>query len=419
MKQTTARAVVLALARKLMAGELTVVEDGSPTHVLGPGGPPSGVIEVRSPDAWPRMLRGLHGCVDAFRDGLWDAPDLTATLRVAACNLTAFDPIRRRLATVRGPWIRARTAFTRNTPERSRTDIAAHYDLGNELFSLMLDPTMTYSCAVFDHDGASLHDASLRKLEMACEKLDIGSGDRVVEIGAGWGSFALHAAQTRGCHVTTTTISRAQHDLAVERVRAAGVEHLVDVRRLDYRALRGTFDKLVSIEMVEAVGHKDFGTFFERCSKLLAPDGRMLLQAIVVDDRNYEAEKLSSSFIKSYIFPNGCLPCPRVIAECIARRTDLRMVHLEDLSRHYPETLRRWRANLAAGGTRLEELGYNEGFQRLWRLYLSFCEAGFEEGRIGVVQMVLAKPEPARRTPHRREPDPNRAMAAGSARSAT
>jgi cyclopropane-fatty-acyl-phospholipid synthase len=418
MKETTARAVVLALARKIMAGELTVVEDGGPTHVFGPGGPPCGTIVVRSPEAWPRMLRGLHGCVDAFRDGLWDAPDLTATLRVAARNLTAFDPIRQRLATVRAPWIRARTAFARNTPERCRIDVAAHYDLGNDLFSLMLDPTMTYSCAVFDHDGASLHDASLRKLEMACEKHDLGPGDRVVEIGTGWGSFAVHAARTRGCHVTTTTISRAQHDVAVERVRAAGVEHLVDVRRLDYRALRGTFDKLVSIEMIEAVGHKDFGTFFARCSDLLAPDGRMLLQAIVVDDRNYEAEKLSSSFIKSYIFPNGCLPCPRVIADCVARRTDLRTVDLEDLSRHYPETLRRWRANLAAAGARLEALGYDEGFRRLWRLYLSFCEAGFEEGRIGVVQMVLAKPEAAWRPAHRSEAGPALAMAAGSAGSA-
>lgn len=416
MRQTIARAAVLTLARRLLVGELTVREGGL-THVLGPGGSPSATIVVHSPRAWPLLLRGLHGCVDAYRDGLWSSPDLTAALRLAACNLTAFDPIRRRIAAVRTPWVRTRTAFARNTPGRSRKDIAAHYDLGNEMFSLMLDPTMTYSCAVFEHEGMSLHEASLRKLEMVCEKLDLGPGDRVVEIGTGWGSFAIHAAQTRGCQVTTTTISRAQHDLAVERVRATGLGHLVEVRQDDYRALRGTFDKLVSVEMIEAVGHKDFGTFFESCSNLLAPDGHMLLQAITVDDRNYEAEKLSRSFIKSYIFPNGCLPSQRVIADCVATRTDLRTVRLDDLSPHYPETLRRWRANLDAAEAELEALGYDERFRRLWHLYLTFCEAGFEEGRIGLVQMVLAKPQnTGRSTPLSARPLTLTAQTARSAR---
>jgi cyclopropane-fatty-acyl-phospholipid synthase len=192
--------------------------------------------------------------------------------------------------------------------------------------------------------------------------------------------------------VTTTTISREQHDFAARRVREAGLEHLVELRLQDYRDLGGTYDKLVSLEMIEAVGWQDFGTFFERCSALLAPNGTMLLQAITMDDRAYAVEKASKSFIRTYVFPGGCLPSLEVIARCVARRTDLRTIHLEDLTPHYAETLRRWRANFEAATERLEGLGYDERFRRLWRLYLSYCEAGFAERRIGLVQTLLAKP---------------------------
>lgn len=390
--QAIARSTVLALAGRIKTGELTV-RDGMHTYVVGPGGPPWATIEVRSPEVWTRLLRGVHSAVDAYCDGLWDSPDLTAAIRVAARNVGVFDATRRRIAVIRTPWLRARAGFDRNTPQRSRMDVAAHYDRGNEMFSLMLDPTMTYSCAVFEHPGSTLHEAQLCKLEMVCEKLDLGPDDRVVEIGAGWGGFAVYAATTRGCHVTTTTISLAQHHLAAERVRDAGVQHLVDVRMDDYRELRGRYDKLVSLEMVEAVGHKDFGTFFERCSNLLRPHGVMLLQAITIDDRVYDVAKVSRSFIRTTVFPNGCVPSPRVIADSIARRTDLRTVHLEDFTHHYAETLRRWRANFDAAGDQLERLDYDECFRRLWRVYLAYCEAGFEERRIGVVQMVLAKPQ--------------------------
>jgi cyclopropane-fatty-acyl-phospholipid synthase len=306
-----------------------------------------------------------------------------AVIRVAARNAGSMDRIRRRLAFAREPYQRARALFRRNTPRRSRRDIAAHYDLGNRLFELMLDPTMMYSCAYFAEPGITLEEASRAKLDLICRKLELGPGDRLLEIGTGWGALAVHAAVEYGCHVTTTTISREQHEAAAARIRAAGVEDRVTLLLRDYRELEGTYDKLVSVEMIEAVGWKDFGTFFARCSALLEPDGRMLLQAITMDDRAYRVERASRSFIRTLVFPNGCLPSQEVIARCVARRTDLRTVHLEDLTGHYAETLRRWRANVEAAAERLEELGYDERFRRLWRLYLSYCEAGFAERRIG------------------------------------
>jgi cyclopropane-fatty-acyl-phospholipid synthase len=225
-----------------------------------------------------------------------------------------------------------------------------------------------------------------------CAKLDLGPRDHVLEIGSGWGGFAVHAAATRGCRVTTTTLSREQHAVAVARVRAAGLEDRVTVLLDDYRDLRGSYDKLVSIEMIEAVGWRDFGTLFARCSDLLRPDGAMLLQAITIDDRAYEVEKASRSFMRTHIFPNGCLPSLEVIARCVARRTDLRTVDLEDLTPHYAETIRRWRANVEREADALAALGYDERFRRMWRMYLAYCEGGFAERRIGVVQAVLAKP---------------------------
>jgi cyclopropane-fatty-acyl-phospholipid synthase len=238
----------------------------------------------------------------------------------------------------------------------------------------------------------TLAQASRAKLELVCRKLDLRAGDHVLEIGTGWGGLAVHTAKTRGCQITTTTISREQCEHARKWMQAAGVADRVTVLCEDYRDLRGHYEKLVSIEMIEAVGYRDFDTFFARCSNLLTNDGRMLLQAIVVDDRAYEVEKASRSFIRTHIFPNGCLPSLAVIADCVARRTDMRTVGLKDLTPHYAETLRRWRANFEAATPRLEYLGYDERFRRLWRMYLAYCEAGFAERRIGVVQMMLAKP---------------------------
>ena len=390
MTTRLARKLATSTLSRIHTGQLTIVE-GARTTVFGSGAPQA-TVQIHHPAAWTKLLLGSRGMGEAYMDGLWDTPDLTAVVRVAARNVDGIDEVRRRLSPVREPFQRARAAFMRNTPRRSRRDIAAHYDLGNELFELMLDPTLMYSCALFEHRDATLKEASLAKLELVCEKLDLGPRDHVVEIGTGWGGFAVYAATTRGCRVTTTTISREQHDVAARRVSEAGVEHLVDLRLDDYRDLRGSYDKLVSLEMIEAVGWQDFGTFFERCSELLAPNGTMLLQAITIDDRAYPVEKASKSFIRTYVFPGGCLPSLEQISRCVARRTDMRTVHLQDLTPHYAETLRRWRANVEAATEQLEALGYDERFRRLWRMYLSYCEAGFAERRIGLVQTVLAKP---------------------------
>jgi cyclopropane-fatty-acyl-phospholipid synthase len=388
--QRLARGIVLGLLGRLREGQLTLLE-GRERLTIGHGSPQA-TVEVRSPRVWPALLHGSRGMAEAYREGLWGSPDLTAVVRVAARNITGLDEWRRRLAPARIPLQAARGIRARNTRVRSRRSIAAHYDLGNEFFALMLDETMMYSSAYFAHREMTLAEASTAKLELVCRQLELHAEDHVLEIGTGWGGFALHAARTRGCRVTTTTISREQYEYAVAEVRAAGVADRVTVLCEDYRDLRGSYDKLVSIEMIEAVGWRDFDTFFARCSNLLAEDGSMLLQAIVIDDRAYAVEKASRSFIRTHIFPDGCLPSLEVIARCLARRTDLRTVALKDLTPHYAETLRRWRANFEAAGARLEDLGYDERFRRLWRMYLAYCEAGFAERRIGVVQMHLAKP---------------------------
>jgi cyclopropane-fatty-acyl-phospholipid synthase len=386
-----ARRSIRAMLRRMHAGRLTVVEDGR-RAVFGPGGEPHATVEVRSPAFWPALLHGSRGLAEAYVDGLWDSPDVTAVVRVAARNVVLLDDIKRRVALVREPVVRARAAFVRNDRRRSRRDISAHYDLGNDLYELMLDETMMYSSAIFARPDMTLREAQEAKLDRVCAQLALGPDDHVIEIGTGWGGFAIHAARTTGCRVTTTTISREQRALALERVAEAGLSDRVTVLDHDYRDVRGRYDALVSLEMIEAVGWKDFDTFFRCCSDLLKDDGAMLLQAIVVDDRAYEVEKASRSFIRTMIFPNGCLPSQEVIARCVARVTDLRTVDLFDMTASYPETLRRWRAAVEAHAGELDALGYDERFRRLWRLYLCYSEAGFEERRIGDVQLTLAKP---------------------------
>ena len=317
---------------------------------------------------------------------------------MAARNAIVIDRVRQFTAPLWTPQQRVRSLLRRNNRQRSRRDIAAHYDLGNELFSRMLDPTMMYSSALFEREGMTLQEASVAKLERVCAQLELGPEDHVLEIGTGWGGFAVHAAATRGCRVTTTTISAEQHAYAVARIEAAGLADRVTVLRSDYRDLRGRYDKLVSIEMIEAVGWQHIGTFFARCSKLLHAHGAMLLQAITIDDRAYEVEKASKSFIKEYIFPGGCLPSMEVIQRHVARRTDLQTVGLHDLTASYARTLRGWRENFTAHRDELAGLGYDERFRRLWTLYLAYCEAGFAERRICDIQLLLAKPRWAAET---------------------
>ena len=382
---------VRALLARTRRGRLTLAE-GTRRTVYGSGSP-SATVVVHSPAAYRGLLRGGLGLAEAYIDGHWDSPDLPAVIRLLARNAGWVDALRVRCSPAVEPLRLARALLApTNTPAGSRRDIAAHYDLGNALFEAMLDPSMTYSGAIFERPQSTLEEAQLAKLEHVCAKLGLGPRDHVLEIGTGWGGFALHAAATRGCRVTTTTLSREQHAVATARVRAAGLQDRVTVLLKDYRELVGRYDKLVSIEMIEAVGWRQFGTFFRRCSGLLASDGAMLLQAITIDDRLFDVEKASRTFIRTHVFPHGALPSLAVIAREVAGRTDMRVVALEDLTSHYAETLRRWRANVQAAAPRLAAPGYDERFQRLWRLYLCWCEAGFEERRIGSVQLTLAKP---------------------------
>ncbi len=383
------RWVLSRFLHRIAEGSLTVIENGEP-RVYG-SGPPAATMIVRRTRTWRMGLTGSRGLAEAYAAGHWDSPDLVALVSLAARNASGLDRLRAGLAPVRAPVQRLRDLGRRSTRRRRRRDIAAHYDLSNQLFSRMLDPSMSYSCAVFEEPGMSLAEAQVAKLELICEKLDLGPDDHLLEVGTGWGALAVHAAITRGCRVTTTTISREQHEYARAAAARAGVEDRVTVLFEDYRDLRGRYDKLVSIEMIEAVGWRHTGAFLAKCSELLAPEGAMLLQAIAIDDRAYEVEKASRSFMNTYIFPGGCLPSLEVIAQGVARCTDMQMVHLEDLTPHYVETLRRWRQNFTGQASELARLGFDERFRRLWTLYLAYCEAGFAERRILDVQLLLGK----------------------------
>jgi cyclopropane-fatty-acyl-phospholipid synthase len=383
-----ARFVSSLLLSRLREGRLEIEEGGRLRAFGPPDAPVRATIRVHGPGFWRALLGGSRELADAFGAGVWDSDDLVALVRIAAREMPRLDRWRRPLAPPRNLF----TRVPRNTRAGARRHIAAHYDLGNDLFQLFLDETMTYSCAVFESPEASLRDAQEAKLERVCRKLRLGPEDHVLEIGGGWGSFALHAAERHGCRVTTTTISREQHDVASQRVLEAGLADRVTVLLEDYRDVRGRYDKLVSIEMIEAVGWQYFDLFFRRCGELLDPRGLMLLQAIVIDDRAYEIEKASRSFIKELIFPAGCLPSVEVISRCIARATNLRLVDLEDITSHYPETLRRWRENFVRAAGRAQALGYDRRFRRLWELYLAYSEGGFLERRIRDVQALAAGP---------------------------
>ncbi len=387
------RAILVGVLRRgLRDGRVVLVEDARRTEL----GPPSALeveVRIRSPRAYrAALLHGSIGLADGYTDGLWECDDLVGLVRIAARNVVGLDRLRRRFAPLLIPIQRVGDLWRRSTPARSRQDIAAHYDLSNDLFKLFLDETLSYSCAVFEHPAMTLREAQEAKLERICRKLDLGPGDHVLEIGTGWGGFAIHAARTRGCRVTTTTISEAQRGEALERVRAAGVEHLVTILAEDYRELSGRFRKIVSVEMIEAVGWRNLGTYMRRCGELLTDDGLFCLQAITIDDRAYDVEKGGRSFANTRIFPGGFVPSLSAILRQTARHSPMRLVGLEDIGPHYSETLRHWRERFDAGTERLDELGFDAPFRRLWRFYLSYVEAGFRERRIGTAQLMLAGP---------------------------
>ena len=392
-----ARRPVLRRLAAIEGGRIVLVE-GDDRLPLGDDDSALGAeLEVLEPRFWRRVLLGGGiGAAEAYAEGLWQSNDLTTLLRVLARNLESAGRLEAGVARLRALADRALHLLRRNSRLGSRRNIAAHYDLGNEFFATFLDPTMTYSSAVFPRPGASLEEASLHKLDLICRKLGLAPGMSVVEIGTGWGSFALHAAGTYGCRVVTTTISRRQEDLARERVRRAGLEDRVEIVRLDYRdlpaALGRQFDRLVSIEMIEAVGHRFLPRYMGVVSDLLRPDGLALVQAITINDQRYDDYRRSVDFIQRHIFPGALLPSLGRILEGLREATDLRLHGLEEITPHYARTLRLWRQRLLKAGDRLAELGLPRRFQRLWEYYFSYCEAGFRERSIGDYQLLFAKP---------------------------
>jgi cyclopropane-fatty-acyl-phospholipid synthase len=385
----------------LTTDELRVVEGGE-TRTYGAAPNPdslSATLHVHDSRLWSGIVRrGVLGAAEAFLDGRWSADDIVALVRIFARNRDVYDGIESRWTRLGASGARLLHWLRANSRRGGRRNISAHYDLGNDFFALMLDPTWTYSCAIFESPEFTLEQAQRAKYERACRKLELGPQDHVLEIGGGWGGFAEYAAQTYGSRVTSTTVSREQFDFAKERIARAGLADRVDVIFEDYRDLEGEYDKLVSIEMIEAVGDKYLDAYFRVCSERLRPSGLALLQAIMVADRDYEKSLRTVDFISRYVFPGGQLPSLGAIHGALARVTDLRMLQLEDLTTHYVRTLAAWREKFLKNLESVRALGLPERFIRLWEFYLCYCEGGFAERATGVAQILLEKPR-GRREP--------------------
>ncbi|RON18460.1 SAM-dependent methyltransferase [Pseudomonas brassicacearum] len=384
---------VLRQLAALKHGQLVVIED-SERHVFGMAGSHLiGEIHILDTAAWGLVASGGSiGAGEAFIHGYWSSPDLTAVVRVFVSNLEVLDALEGGLAKLGRPFVQGLHWLNRNTRKGSQKNIAAHYDLGNDLFEQFLDPTMMYSAAQFLSPEDSLEQAQLNKLERICQKLALQPSDHLLEIGTGWGSMALYAAQHYGCKVTTTTLSKEQFAFTAQRIENLGLQDQVTLLLKDYRDLTGQYDKLVSIEMIEAVGHRFLPTYFKQCAHLLKSNGLMLLQAITIREQRYEQAKGNVDFIQRYIFPGGALPCVQKMLEIVSRDTDMNLLHMEDFGLHYARTLRLWHENFRRAQGRLSELGYDDYFLRLWEFYLCYCEGGFLERTIGTAQLLLAKP---------------------------
>lgn len=393
------RAVVLELCRRFVDDPLEIIESGR-RHRFGTDRPDelgrsplTATLTVHDERAWWKVLTGgSAGLGEAYLNGWWDTDDLTAALRILSRATRRTEAQRSALHRSAAPATDALRRLRRPDRARDRTNIGAHYDLGNDFFEHFLDPTMMYSAAVFPSWDAPLEDASREKLDRLCRLLDLRAGERVVEIGTGWGGFAVHAASEYGAIVTTTTISAEQHAYATERVAREGLSDRVTVLHDDYRDLTGTYDKLASIEMIEAVDWREHDTFFESCRRLLTPQGSMALQAILIEPQRYERAKNTKDFIKRFIFPGGCLPSMDAILQSARAVTDFSVTAVHDYGLHYAETLRRWQVNLHRDDRALDAMGLDARFVRMWDFYLAYCEAAFDERAITVVQMALARP---------------------------
>ena len=390
-----ARRIVLSRLEALQAGQIVVCE-GDQFRMFGQvteDFPLTAQLQVLDSRFYSDIaFGGSIGAGEAYMRGYWACNELTELLRILLHNREVLEQMDSGLALLSSPLQKFFHALNRNTRTGSRKNIAAHYDLGNDFYQLWLDPKMMYSSAYFDTPETSLEDAATEKLDRICRKLDLAATDSLVEIGTGWGGFAIHAARHYGCHVTTTTISRQQYEFARQAVRDAGLEDRITLLLQDYRDLEGSFDKLVSIEMIEAVGHEYHSTYFKKCCELLKPEGQMLLQAITIADQRYDQYKTGVDFIRRYIFPGGCLTSVTDMAGKMTRHTDMRVIHLEEMGSHYATTLRRWHDRFFAQIGEVRKLGYSDEFIRMWEFYLCYCESAFIERAIGNVQMLIMRP---------------------------
>lgn len=394
------RAVLHPMLKRLKGGRLTLIEADGSVHAYGEATDLDVTIHLRTPAVWREVTtKASIGLGGSYIDGWWDTDDLTGLVRLAIRNLDVLDRIRTRWDAATGPLADRMRKLRPESLDQDRRDIEAHYDLGNDFFSLFLDPeTMAYSCGLWDgvDDLASAQQA---KFDRLLDMLKLSPGDRLVEIGTGWGGLAERAAR-RGLRVTTCTISREQHAMATQRIAAAGLAHLVDVELLDYRDLLaregdGTFDGLVSVEMIEAVDWRDHPAYFSTCSRLLRPGGRMALQAITVPDDRYERAKTSSDFVKRYVFPGSCLPSVEVIERSFAAHTDMSVAQIDAFPQDYARTLGVWDQRLKDNTADAETLGYDLPLQRLWEFYLCYCEGAYAEEYVSLQQVLATKPDSA------------------------
>ena len=397
------------LGRKLLLKQLSKLENGS-LRIVEPGGDHrfgkrtpdcalAATVHVGNAQFFADVaFGGTVGAGEAYIRGLWRCDDLTSLVRIFLRNRDLMNGMDSRWALFTKPFLKAFHALNRNSKEGSARNISAHYDLGNDLYELMLDETMMYSCAIYPRPQASLHEAQVAKLDAVCQKLALAPQDHLVEIGTGWGGLAIHAAANYGCRVTTTTISREQHDYAKAKIEKLGLANRITLLFQDYRDLQGQYDKLVSIEMVEAVGADFLETYLAKCSSLLKPSGTMLLQAITIQDQLYERALGQVDYIQRFIFPGSFIPSITAITTAASEATDFKVSHLEDIGPHYAATLRHWRERFFANLPAVRKLGLNDGFARMWEFYLCYCEGGFMERALGDVHILLSKPE-ARRDP--------------------
>lgn len=390
----SARQMVFRLLGGIRFGQI-ILREGASRWVFGSNPQLSAQVTVKDARFYRRVVfGGSIGAGEAYIDHLWDVDDLVVLSRIMVLNMDILDRMEKGLSWFLQIFRGLGQALKGNSRKGAKRNILAHYDMGNDMYRAFLDPTMMYSSAIYPGETSSLEEASLHKLDTICRKLDLQPTDRVVEIGTGWGGFAIHAATNYGCHVTTTTISDAQYEEARNRIEEAGLRDRITLLRRDYRDLSGTFDKLVSIEMIEAVGRRYLPTFFQKCGELLTGNGVMLLQAITIRDNKYEQYANSVDFIQHHIFPGGHVPSVSRMIQLVADRTDMVVRSLDEFGLDYARTLRDWRNRFVKAFPSLRRHGYDESFRRLWEFYLCYCEGGFRERSISVVHLVASRPGP-------------------------